>query len=115
MSTLHLSDSLLDGYVALFRQLEPRDQTILLNKLAESTEKRSTIQAKRDVEEIVEDVKNSRLQTQSYNLEKEPDPSGIEAARQIFGAWGREEDREDIDQMVRAITENRMWKREVEL
>ncbi|MCL2624151.1 MAG: hypothetical protein FWD31_10850 [Planctomycetaceae bacterium] len=36
MSTLHLSDTLLDGYVALFAQLGPQDQTILLNKLTES-------------------------------------------------------------------------------
>jgi len=115
MSTLHLSDSLLDGYIALFSQLEPRDQTILLNKLAESTEKRSTIPAKRGGEEIVEDSKNSRLQIQSYNLEKEPDPSGTEAARQIFGAWGGEENRKDVEQMLQAIAENRMLERKVEL
>ena len=115
MSTLHLSDSLLDGYVALFRQLEPRDQTILLNKLTESTEKRSTIPAKQGTEETVDDLRNSRLQTQSYNLEKEPDPSGTEAARQIFGAWGGEENRKDVEQMLQAIAENRMWKREVEI
>ncbi|MCL2624154.1 MAG: hypothetical protein FWD31_10865, partial [Planctomycetaceae bacterium] len=36
MSTLHLSDTLLNGYVALFTQLGPQDQTILLNKLTES-------------------------------------------------------------------------------
>ena len=36
MSTLHLSDTLLDSYVALFHQLAPRDQTILLNKLTET-------------------------------------------------------------------------------
>ena len=36
MPTLHLSDSLLDGYVALFDQLGTRDQTILLNRLTES-------------------------------------------------------------------------------
>ena len=53
MSTLHLSDSILDGYVTLFRQLEPRDQTILLNKLAESTEKRSTIPLKRGSSEHI--------------------------------------------------------------
>jgi len=98
MSTLHLSDSLLDGYVALFRQLEPKDQTILLNKLAESAEKRSSIPAKRgsnipevyflskpadappfaelcgswqddrSAEEIIEDLRKSRIRTREVNL-----------------------------------------------
>jgi hypothetical protein len=36
MPTLHLSDSLLDGYVALFDQLGSKDQTILLDRLIES-------------------------------------------------------------------------------
>jgi len=42
MPTLHLSDSLLDGYVALFDQLGPRDQTTLLNRLKESIKENDT-------------------------------------------------------------------------
>ena len=36
MSTLHISESLIDDYVARFAQLAPRDQTILLNRLTET-------------------------------------------------------------------------------
>jgi len=95
MSTLHLSDTLLDGYVALFHQLAPRDQTILLNKLTET---------------VSIDVPVSCV-----SLEKVADPSGVEAARQVFGAWGGEENREDVNQMIQAIAENRMWEREVQI
>jgi hypothetical protein len=90
MTTLRLSNSLLDGYVALFRQLDPKDKTILLDSLAES-------------------------QSQNYGLEKEPDPTSVEAARQIFGAWSGEENRQDVEQMLRAIADNRMLEREVKL
>jgi hypothetical protein len=90
MSTLHLTDSLLDGYVALFHQLEPRDQTILLNVLVDSANK-------------------------NYSLERVADPTGVDGARQVFGAWGGEENREDIEQMLRAMEENRMLEREVKI
>jgi len=43
MSTLHLSDTLLDGYLALFDQLAPRDQTILLNKLTETVKEKNAL------------------------------------------------------------------------
>jgi len=36
MPTQHLSDSLIDDYVARFAQLGPQDKTILLNRLTES-------------------------------------------------------------------------------
>jgi len=98
MSTLHLSDSLLDGYVALFRQLEPRDQTILLNKLAESTEKRSTIPAKRG--NNIPDV---------YFL---PKPENALTLEELAGSWGDERTAEEIVADVRA---SRTRAREVNL
>ena len=36
MPTLQLTDALLDDYVTRFTQLEPQDQTTLLNRLTES-------------------------------------------------------------------------------
>jgi hypothetical protein len=86
MSTLHLSDTLLDGYVALFTQLGPQDQAILLNKLTESMKTDVTVpesvpeiyyppkpanphlleelcgawQDDRSAEEIIEDLRKSR-------------------------------------------------------
>ena len=86
MSTLHLSDTLLDGYLALFDQLAPRDQTILLNRLAESAKVNNALpknfpekiflpepenpltleelagswQDERSAEEIIEDLRRSR-------------------------------------------------------
>ena len=86
MPTLHLSDSLLDGYVALFDQLGPRDQTILLNRLTESKKENANTrknfpdkiflpepenalsleelagswQDDRSTEEIIEDLRRSR-------------------------------------------------------
>ena len=98
MTTLHLSDSLLDGYVAMFRRLESNDQTILLDKLT-SAEKKMSVPEK----------------NRQFCFEKVADPGGIEAARQVFGAWGNEANREDIDLMVQAIAENRAWDPEVEI
>ena len=86
MSTLHLSDTLLDGYLALFDQLAPRDQTILLNKLTETVKGHNTLpknfpekiflpkppnapsfeelcgawEDDRSAEEIIEDLRRSR-------------------------------------------------------
>ena len=148
MSTLHLSDTLLDGYIALFHQLAPRDQTILLNKLTETvstdsansddSEKRNNLIRDaiylpkppnapsleelagswiddRSAEEIVADLRRSRTPNLCISIEKAADPSGVEAARQVFGAWGGEENREDVNQMIQAIAENRMWEREVQI
>ena len=98
MSTQSFSNSFLNHYVAMFRQLESEEQTILLNKLT-STEEKSSIPEK----------------NKNFCFEKTADPSGVEAARQIFGVWGSEENREDIDQMVQAIAENRTWDSEVEI
>ena len=88
MSTLQLSDTLLDDYVALFRRLGAKDQATLIDKLTEATN-------------------GSPLDGHGKNLpagiEKLGDPSGEEAAWQMFGAWGAEEDQEDVERMVQAI------------
>ena len=148
MSTLHLSDTLLDGYVALFHQLAPRDQAILLNKLTEtvSTDSANSDDSKkrnnlirdavylpkppnapsleelagswtddRSAEEIVADWRRSRTPNLRVRLEKAADPSSVEAARQVFGAWGGEENREEVDRMIQAIAENRTWDPNVEI
>ena len=99
MPTRHLSDSLIEDYVAIFAQLGPRDQTILLNRLAESVREKVTVP-----ENIPEKV---------FLYEKAADPTGVEAAKQLFGIWGGEENRDDVEQMLRAIAENRMLEREV--
>ena len=98
MSTHSLSDSVLNNYVAMFRRLESKEQTMLLDQLTSAKENTYTLE------------KNRR-----FCFEKVADPSGIEAARQVFGAWGSEENREDIDKMVQAIAENRGWDSEVEI
>ena len=99
MSTQHISDSLLDDYVAKFVQLEPRLQVILLNRLTESVKENATVP-----DNIPEKI---------FLYEKTADPTGVDAARQLFGAWSGEENREDVEQMLRAIAENRMLEREV--
>jgi TRAP-type C4-dicarboxylate transport system substrate-binding protein len=109
MSTLHISDTLLDGYVVLFQQLTPTDQAILLDKLMEPT--KNDWSAKRTFEEL----QHTQMSNQCISIERAADSSGIEAARQVFGAWGSEENREDVDQMILAIAENRTWDPEVEI
>ncbi len=141
MSTLHLSDTLLDGYVALFDQLGPKDQAILLNKLTESTKNApqppahtptvvylsepanapslDELAGSWDFDETPEltahRTRGVRTQNRNYHFEKEADPNGIASAREVFGAWGGEANREDVDRMLRTIAENRTLEREVEL
>jgi hypothetical protein len=90
MTTLRLSDPLLEVYVALFQQLEPNDQTILLDTLSKSTkngynipemyflpkpENALTLEElagswddERSAEEIVADLRASRTRTREVNL-----------------------------------------------
>jgi len=82
----------------MFRRLESKEQTILLDKLTSAEEKACVPEKNR-----------------GFCFERIADPSGIEAARQIFGAWESEENKEDTDQMVQAIAENRAWNSEVEI
>jgi len=94
MSTLHHTDSLIECYLAQFTQLEPKIQVILLNRLTESVQKSFTVPIN-----IPEKV---------FLYERAADPTGVDAARQLFGAWSGEENREDVEQMLRAIAENRL-------
>jgi hypothetical protein len=98
MTTLRLSDPLIEGYVALFRQLEPKDQTILLDTLTETANRNPSISNKREgnipgayflsepenaltleelagcwedertTEVIVADLRSSRMRTREVNL-----------------------------------------------
>ena len=96
MTTLSLSDSLLNDYVAMFQRLESKDQAILLDTLAESTKKDSvridqndkfpvyyfpkpenappfeelagSWDDERSAEEIIEDLRQSRHRTREVNL-----------------------------------------------
>ena len=99
MSTLQLPDLLIEDYITRFLQLEPQVQTILLNKLTETVKEKTTL-PKNFPEKI-------------FLYERAADPTGVDAARQLFGAWSGEENREDVEQMLRAIAENRMLEREV--
>ena len=99
MPTHHLSDSLLDDYVARFAQLEPQLQVILLDRLTESVQKNATVP-----DSIPEKI---------FLYERTADPTGVDAARQLFGAWSGEENRKDVEQMLQAIAENRTLEREV--
>ena len=101
MPTQQLSDSLLNDYVARFAQMGLRDQTVLLNKLVESIQ--------------VNISHPGNIPEKVFLYEKTADPTGLEEARRIFGVWGGEENREDVEQMLRAIAENRMLEREVVL
>ena len=101
MPTLHLSDSLLDGYVALFAQMGLRDQAILLNRLVESIKENI----------VIPENPHEKI----FLYEKAADPTGVEEAKRLFGAWSGEENREDVEQMLQAIAENRMLEREVML
>ena len=69
----------------------------------------------RSAEEIVADLRRSRTPNLRVSIEKAADPSGVEAARQVFGAWGGEENREDVERMIQAIAENRIWEREMQI
>jgi CRISPR/Cas system CMR subunit Cmr4 (Cas7 group RAMP superfamily) len=99
MSTLHLSDSQIEDYVAKFVQLAPQVQRVLLNRLTETVQENGTAP-----ENIPEKV---------FLYEKTADPTGVEEARRLFGVWGGEENRNDVEQMLKAIAENRMLEREV--
>jgi hypothetical protein len=90
MSTLRLSDPLLEVYVALFRQLEPMDQTILLDTLTEST------QRGRDVPEIY----------------FSPRPENALTLEELAGSWDDERTAEEIAADLRA---SRIRTREVNL
>ena len=83
MPTLHLSDTLLDGYVALFAQLEPRDQTILLNRLAKSVQENDN--TPRDIPEM-------------YFLPKPPNAPSLE---ELAGSWEDERSAEEIIEDLR--------------
>jgi len=99
MPTQQLTDSLIDDYVARFVQMGLRDQTILLNKLVESIQENIAIPG--------------NMSEKVFLYEKAADPTGVEAAKRLFGVWGGEENRDDVEQMLRAIAENRMLEREV--
>ena len=57
MPTLHLSDSLLDDYVALFAQMGLRDQAILLNRLRELMRENAAASEKQNGNENRADAK----------------------------------------------------------
>jgi len=99
MPTLHLSESMIEDYIAKFAQFGPRDQVILLNRLTESVQKNATVP-----DSIPEKI---------FLYERTADPTGADAARQLFGAWSGEENRQDVEQMLQAIAENRTLEREV--
>ena len=99
MSTQQLSDSLIDDYVTRFAQMGLRDQTILLNKLVESIQENIAVPG--------------NMPEKIFLYEKAADPTGVEEARKLFGVWSGEENHDDVEQMLRAIAENRMLGREV--
>jgi len=98
MTTLRLTDSLLEGYVALFRQLESKDQTILLDTLTESAEKRPSIPAKRGGN--IPDV---------YFLPKPVDAPPFE---ELCGSW---QDDRSAKEIVEDLRKSRTRTREVHL
>jgi len=79
MSTLQLSDTLLDDYVTLFTQLEQQDQTVLLDKLMESMRRDISISKNRD-----EDF---------YYL---PEPANPKTLEELAGAWVDDRSAEEI-------------------
>ena len=84
MPTLHLSDSLLDGYVALFDQLEPQDQTILLNKLTELMKKNA-----------------ATLKNGPENKVFLPKPANAMSLGVLAGSWEDERSAEEIIEDLR--------------
>ena len=90
MPTLHLSDSLLDGYIALFDQLEPQDQTILLNRLTELIKKSMKV---------------------SQNIPEKiflPEPANALSLEELAGSWDDDRSAEEIiDDIRRSRTPNR--------
>jgi len=97
MTTLHLSDSLLDGYVALFTQLEPQDQTILLNKLTESSKNNSVSQ---------------RRNTEIPGMYYLPEPENAKTLEELAGSWDDERTAEEI---IEDLRRSRCRTREVNL
>ena len=79
MSTLHLSDSLLDGYVALFRQLPPKDQTILLDALTKMAGTKTS---------------GSLIEGEDYYYL--PSPPGSPSLEELAGSWIDDRSAEEI-------------------
>ena len=89
MSTLHLSDSLIEDYVTKFAQLGRKDQVILLNKLMKSAKENDTLP--KSIPEM-------------YFLPKPPNAPPFE---ELCGSW--EDDRsaeEIIEDLRRSRTPN---------
>lgn len=97
MSTLHLSDTLLDIYVTLFQQLEPQDQTILLNTLTGSV--------KKNFSEMID-------QNDKYPVYHIPKPVDAPAFEELAGSW---EDDRSADEIMEDIRQSRTRNREVNL
>ena len=116
MSTLHLSDSLLNDFVAIFTQLGQQDQAILLSKLTESMKSEVAVtEDTRSADEMIDDLQPSQTRNRNFRYERIADPTGVEEARQIFGAWSGSNNHDDVEQILRAIAENRTLEREVTL
>jgi hypothetical protein len=86
MSTLHLSDTLLDGYIALFHQLPQKDQAVLLNALIESTKRNTDAPEKRDSDFPV------------YYL---PEPENPRTLEELAGSWVDDRSAEEIIEDLR--------------
>ena len=97
MTVLHLSDSLLDGYVALFTQLEPKDQTVLLNRLAESSK---------------EDSAHKQRNTEIPGMYYLPEPENAKTLEELAGSWDDERSAEEI---IEDLRRSRCRTREVNL
>ena len=98
MTTLRLTDSLLEDYVALFRQLEPQDQTILLDTLTESATPNSSIP-----------VKRGRNIPDAYFL---PEPENALTLEELAGCW---DDDRTAEEIVANLRQSRIRIREVNL
>ena len=94
MSTLRIFDTLLDGYVALFQQLTPSDQSVLLDKLTETTSTHSDDSEQRN--NLMRDV---------IYLPKPPNAPSFE---ELAGSWIDDRSAAEIvEDLRRSRTPNR--------
>ena len=96
MTTLSLSDSLLNDYVAMFQRLESKDQAIPSDTLAESTKKDS-----------VQIDQNDKFPVYYF-----PEPENAKTLEELAGAWDDERSAEEI---IEDLRRSRHRTREVNL
>lgn len=98
MATFPLSNPLLNDYIVMFQQLEPNDQTILLDRLDQ-------LSAKKETPLPI----NPNDQYPVYYL---PEPENDLTFEELAGSW---EDDRSAEEIIEDLRQSRTWNWEVNL